>query len=224
MIHRLVRRFHDSRTETIWLTIYADLITNLVLVFLALYGLTIMGDDALTRAIHSMKLEDLARLDETPGPLEFTDVVPRIKTRLGQKPHFSVSDNADVIRVEFGEAILFEPGQAILKESVYPLFKELAPVLKEAPYTVVIEGHTDSLPIKGGRFKDNWELSLARSMSVIGLLAKEKWLPMDQMAAAAYGEHRPRASNLTKAGQRMNRRIEIALFRDFPYQGKKNGF
>ncbi len=215
MIHRLIRFKNDSRLETIWLTIYADLITNMMLVFLALYGLTVMGDDALTRAVQSMSLNDIYSMKETN--LDFSDIAPALRQKFKQQADIKITEEVGVVHIEFGEQILFDSGRAVPKGSAIEPVRVVADLIKPLPHTIVVEGHTDSSPLQHGNgYRDNYELSLARSMSIVNLLIADG-IPADQIAAAAYGEYRPRASNSTALGRGVNRRVEIALFKDFGY-------
>lgn len=224
MIHRLwKRRAGDARNETIWLTIYADLITNLMLLFLALYGLSMMGEDAMAKALQSMNLSEIKIDDEVGSSLDFDSLVPLIKDEFKDNPDITVVNEAGLARIEFGEKVLFESGQASIKPAGISALMNLASILVAVPYTIVVEGHTDNVPLISNRhYKNNRELSLARAMSVVRLLTEQGALPADQLAAAAYGEFKPRSSNLTETGRQMNRRVEILLQKDFPY-GKKNG-
>src|SRR5204863_7245235 len=102
MIHRLMKRsFTDARNEAIWLTIYADLITNLMLVFLALYGLTIMGEDAMAKALQSMKLGDITVSTQNDASLEFENIIPIIKEEFQSNLDIKVVDEAGLARIEF---------------------------------------------------------------------------------------------------------------------------
>lgn len=222
MIHRFVQRFQrDVRSEAIWLTIYADLITNLMLVFLALYGLTVMGSDAMSKALLSMKLGQLQVSQQKDATLEFENIIPALRDTFKAIPDVSLSDETGLARVEFGEKALFESGSAELTPSGVNALMQLASVLIAVPYTIVVEGYTDTVPIlPGGTYRDNRELSLARAMAVVRLLTDQGALPKDQLAASAYGEYKPRASNQTEGGRRMNRRVDILLVKDFPYRAK----
>lgn len=220
MIHRIYRPKLDSRSETIWLTIYADLITNLALVFLALYGLTVMGDGAVAKAVQSMRLEDIEALDKDPDAFE--SIAPALQRTIPADIDISISEDTGAVRLQFGERILFRSGQAAPRPEARAIIKSVADVLRDVPYTIVIEGHTDSVPLKqGGAFQNNWDLSLARAMSITRLLHEEGGIPEKHLAAAGYGQNRPRASNLTAKGRRMNRRVEVALFRDFRRSGSR---
>jgi chemotaxis protein MotB len=219
LIHRLYKPKTDSRSETIWLTIYADLITNLVLVFLALFGLTVMGDDALSRAIQSMKVGDI---EPMKGNLPtFDSLQPILKEEFKSRSDIKISEETGAVRIQFGEDVLFDSGQAILKDSSMNALRSVSQYIKDLPYTVVVEGHTDSQPIQGSSlYRNNWDLSLARSMAVVRALIKIGDLPENKLATAAYGPYKPRASNQTSEGRRINRRVEIALFRDFSSEKK----
>jgi chemotaxis protein MotB len=221
MIHRFFRRrTDDNRSDSIWLTVYSDLITNLALVFLALYGLVTMGNDALEQAAMSMK---------NPGQIQATElgdhtiltlkhVARLLRQEFKDDSAIAVLEEPGVTRIQFGESVLFDSGRAELKPSAIPLLNKTATFLSLLPYTIVVEGHTDNRPLRGNTlYHDNWELSLARAMSVANLLSKEAGIPAKQLAAAAYGDNRPRASNLMPDSRRLNRRVEIALFTDFPF-------
>ena len=215
MIHRLIRNPNDPRSEGIWLTVYADMVTNLMLVFLALYGLTVMGKDAVNDAAQSMKMNPASTM---PG---FEKVVPALQETVGDADDVFVTQEIGAIRVQFGESVLFQSGHAELKPEAYGPLLKLGAILKIVPHTIVVEGHTDPIPLgEGSPFRDNYELSLARAMQVVDVLIKQGGIPSSQIAAAAYGEHRPRSSNGSRVGRRLNRRVEIAVFRDFPFPEK----
>ncbi|MCG3204140.1 MAG: hypothetical protein KCHDKBKB_00843 [Elusimicrobia bacterium] len=215
MIHRLVQFKHDSRLENIWLTVYADLVTNLMLVFLALYGLTVMGDDALSQALQSMKLDEIYSLQD--DDLSYENVAPVLRQKFKSSADVKITEEVDAIRIEFGENVLFNSGSALPKKGSVEAIRMVAELMKNISHTIVIEGHTDSVPLaRQGLYRDNEELSLARAMSIVRLLI-DLGMPAEKLAAAAYGAHRPRVSNDSVSGRRINRRVEIALFKDFPY-------
>ncbi len=219
MIHRLLKpRTDDARSETIWLTVYSDLITNLVLVFLALYGLILMGDDALSKAIQSMKLDDIRYIEQVGSTLTFDDLPLLLRQELKSSDHVIIREEPGAVRIELGEDVLFASGRADLKGASFETFSKVARLLVLVPYTIVVEGHTDNVPLMlGSRFKNNRELALARAMSVIRHLIEKEGVPPKQVAAGAYGSFRPRASNVTAEGRGLNRRVEIAIFKDFPF-------
>lgn len=109
--------------------------------------------------------------------------------------------------------ILFPSGSKRLKTEGVEALENVAEVLKEvgSDREFLIAGHTDNVPVKrGGRFKNNWELSTARATTVVNLMVA-KGVPPEQLAAAGYGEFDPIADNSTPEGRQKNRRLEIIL-------------
>src|SRR5581483_566403 len=110
MIHRWLFSRWDPRNETIWLTIYADLITNMMLVFLSLYGLTIMGEDAISKAVQSMRFTEV--LQPVERPQTFDDLAPVLRQKFLNEANVSIAEGPGAIRIELGEDVLFESGRA----------------------------------------------------------------------------------------------------------------
>lgn len=111
------------------------------------------------------------------------------------------------------DEILFPSGSRRLKEGGKDALIRVAEVLKEVggDREYLIAGHTDNVPLRrGGRFRNNWELSTARATTVVQLMVDEG-VPPDQLAAAGYGEFDPIATNETPEGRQQNRRLEIIL-------------
>jgi len=111
------------------------------------------------------------------------------------------------------EEVLFDSGKARLKDSATPILDKVARVLNESvpDMSVGIEGHTDNVPIRFSGWKSNWELSAARAMSVLHYLVDEKKVAPNRVSATGYGEFKPVASNDTKEGKQLNRRVEIVI-------------
>ncbi|MBF0619258.1 MAG: OmpA family protein [Candidatus Omnitrophica bacterium] len=114
--------------------------------------------------------------------------------------------------ITFVAEVLFDSGKADLKgDSLEKLDKVSKVVLSVVPdLNIGIEGHTDNEPIKYSGWKSNWELSSGRALSVVHYLI-EKGLSPERLAAIAYGEFRPVASNDLKEGKQKNRRVEIVI-------------
>ena len=90
--------------------------------------------------------------------------------------------------------------------------KALADVLNKNPdIQILVEGHTDNVPIKTAVFKDNWDLSVGRATTITRMLNKEYGVTATRMTASGRGEYFPRASNDTPEGKAKNRRTEIIL-------------
>jgi len=129
--------------------------------------------------------------------------------------------NADELNVEMkngkvyvsmSDKLLFKSGSADVEVKGKDALKKLADVLnKSIDVDVLIEGHTDNVPIKTAVYKDNWDLSAARATSVVRLLTVEYKLDPKRLTASGKGENVPVSSNQTTEGKAKNRRTEIIL-------------
>jgi chemotaxis protein MotB len=108
--------------------------------------------------------------------------------------------------------VLFDSGKAKLKPESLATLDKVATILNEnvPENNIDIEGHTDNEPIKHSKWKSNWELSAHRALSVLEYL-EEKGVSSSRLSASGYGEYQPVASNETKEGRQMNRRVEIVI-------------
>jgi chemotaxis protein MotB len=115
--------------------------------------------------------------------------------------------------------VLFDSGKDTLRKEGEEILRRVAAVihadrsLAERDYQVA--GHTDDLPLKGGKFRDNWGLSLMRSRSVLTfLIGKDGSLPRRHWSAAGFAETDPVAANASKEGKQKNRRCELTVMPD----------
>ncbi|MCW8847924.1 MAG: flagellar motor protein MotD [Sedimenticola sp.] len=114
------------------------------------------------------------------------------------------------IEVEMKSNMLFESGSARLSREALKALRKVILIVKPLPNLINVEGHTDNVPIKTISFPSNWELSAARSASVVHYFAK-LGVDSSRMAAIGYGEHRPLSSNETLEGRKNNRRVNLLI-------------
>jgi chemotaxis protein MotB len=109
--------------------------------------------------------------------------------------------------------LLFDSGKAKIRSEAYPLLDKVSSVLKDnmSQFNIGVEGYTDNVPITHSSWKSNWELSAARSLSVLHYLVNEKGVSPERLSAIGFGEYRPVASNDTREGRKLNRRVEIVI-------------
>jgi|YelNatPaOPRAMG01_1025707.scaffolds.fasta_scaffold19309_2 chemotaxis protein MotB len=185
------------------------------LFYLIVLGLFIFS--GCTFVIQKGRRSDIEKIEELSKNLEELNKAKRLlEERLKQE----IKDKQ--VRLEMLEKglvitfvadVLFDSGKATIRPEYYPILDKVAKVLEETlPYNYVgIEGHTDNEPIKYSGWKSNWELSTARALSVLHYLVDEKKLSAERFSAIGYGEYRPIASNDTKEGRQLNRRVEIVI-------------
>jgi chemotaxis protein MotB len=116
------------------------------------------------------------------------------------------------VYVSMSDKLLFKSGSAAVEAKGKEAIKVLAGVLdKNRDIDILIEGHTDNVPIKTAVYRDNWDLSVARATSIVRILTEEYKIEPTRLTASGKGEFSPRATNETPDGRALNRRTEIIL-------------
>src|SRR5690554_6178595 len=119
------------------------------------------------------------------------------------------------VYVSMSDKLMFQSGKSDVQAKGKEALKVLADVLKKNPeFQILVEGHTDNVPIKTATYKDNWDLSVARATSMVRLLQETHDISAERLTASGRGEYEPKASNSTATGRAKNRRTEIILSPD----------
>jgi chemotaxis protein MotB len=119
------------------------------------------------------------------------------------------------VYVSLEEKLLFKSGSEVVDPKGKEALKALARVLNSTnDITVMIEGHTDNIPIKTKLFEDNWDLSTARATSILRILTKDYGFDPNRITVSGKGQFHPIKSNETVEGRASNRRTEIILSPD----------
>jgi chemotaxis protein MotB len=151
-------------------------------------------------------------IDELQKQIEQLKKSPAEATGFG--PGYDVKFNAaeGTITVTVPDAILFDSGKAELKKTSIAELDHIQSVVREkyASRQIDVVGHTDTDPIKKSKWKDNWELSAQRALTVARYLI-QRGVSENKVRAVGCGESRPIASNATTAGKTKNRRVEIVV-------------
>ena len=109
------------------------------------------------------------------------------------------------------DRVLFDVGSAVLRSEGQIVLDAIAPVLRNLPNDISIDGHTDNQPIGGGEYPTNWELSTARATAVLRYLIATQGMAPSRIAAAGYADTRPLYPNDTPAHMAANRRVEVVI-------------
>lgn len=217
LLHRLTRPQDDD--NPLWLIVLCDLMTNLMLFFLVMYSFTLQTPKVKAQWLQAFEASQLIDPQQTRADGVLGEFKERqaAETLVGLIKTGELANSADVdvtermIRVRLRDQILFETAHADLNPDAAKTLGLLARVLRPIPNDIIVEGHTDDIPIVGGPYKTNWELSVARSATVIGLLTREG-VPPGRLIAAGYGPYHPLATNDVHSRAR-NRRVEIIIMR-----------
>lgn len=173
-----------------WLVNYADLMTELVCFFVILYALSA----ALNKNVQNAReqVEQMMKEGKMEGEVKVDKEGLKIDIQEQERRAF------------------FESGSAELTAEMESIIDKLAPILR-VPLAdkneLIIEGHTDNVPIDTEEFASNWELSTARATEVVKRLTFRHRFPPQRIAAIGYGEHRPKVAHPKPKGDSQNRRV-----------------
>ena len=216
MATRLDRR-KSRGPSTLWLIIFSDMSTNLMMFFLMLFAMTRMSTsdrEMLADAMKEAMQDKPQRMEEFESKSQaenlaistMTDVV--VHGRLKSYATLEVTD--DKIKLTLRMPLIFESGSAEIDPSAVESLESLVDPIQRFPTEAILEGHTDNVPIRGGAYSSNWELSVARAVSVIEFMVSRGVAP-GKLVAGGYGEFHPAHPNDTPENRALNRRIEITI-------------
>ncbi len=217
----------------LWMVTYSDLVTLLLTFFVLLLSMASMDPVRFTEASSSLK--DAFGMHNVPAHVDFAipilpsppvtkfspvsqemtkKIYERIKSELEKlklnKDVSLLQKDSDTILLRINDSVLFQPGQSKVAPLSYSILRNISSIIRPLPLTLRIEGHTDNRPI-GDKEIDNWDLSVARAVSVMRFFTQGELLQLDRMSAVGYGPQRPVASNKTDEGRAKNRRVDFIL-------------
>lgn len=123
---------------------------------------------------------------------------------------FAVTSRGLVVSI-VTDQVLFDTGQANLKPVGQQVLDAVAPALRKLPNDVSVDGHTDNVPITGGPFASNWELSAVRATTVVRYLVGTDGLQENRLSATGYADTKPVVPNDSPAHQAQNRRVDVVV-------------
>ncbi len=207
----------DMMQDT-WMISYLDLVTLLLSLFILMGTL-----NAPKGGIKVQSTSDGINAENQKTPASMNATIKRQGQRQGLEEELNriIGSNSlggvmDVkvfpgqIRLQMHASMLFGPGKANLNESASLPLKDLVRLLQDYPGRVEVAGHSDNIPISGGRYRSNWELSSARAASVVESLI-EIGIPANRLHATGYADTRPIMTNTTPEGRAKNRRVEFIV-------------
>ncbi|MGU7783076.1 OmpA/MotB family protein [Burkholderia sp. PU8-34] len=197
-----------------WLISYADLITTLMVLFLALYVLQLAKYNAL-----EVRYQTVVQLGAGQGKAsaagdpqrqaaqEWSSLLKSLKDQ-GQ---VTVTNAAHGVEIGINAKVLFNVGDARLLPEATDVLARIAGVLKDHPANnILVEGHTDSVPISTAKYESNWELSSARAGAVVRYLV-ERGVEPHRLAAIGRADNLPLMVGDDAAARAVNRRVTILV-------------
>ncbi len=222
-----------------WMVSFADFMTLLFALFVVLFAISSVDQDKLKVVSESMEsafgVMDSSGSTILNGSPEKSSVVAPVVTEINVSPltkeqkkmlkrlekmaegnqnlaaAFNLRQEARGIVIQLQDTRLFASGSAELRAGVLPELKKVVQEVAGLKQPVRIEGHTDNVPVNGGRYASNWDLSAARANQVLRFFLSQSQMPPADFSVAGYGEFRPIAPNSTEQGRAKNRRVDIVI-------------
>lgn len=202
-----------------WMIPYADLLTLLLGMFLAI---SFAPHAAHPNATTPAQILQQAAPKQTQVVAVKTQKseLSQAESRLRQTvllPGMELRRQEDELILSLKDNILFQAGQAELSPAACKMLDQVAAQITDAlgnnSTPIRIEGHTDNTPIATAKYPSNWELSTARATNIVRYLIKSRRFSPDALSAVGYGEFRPLEDNSSIEGKRKNRRVDIVILK-----------
>lgn len=246
MLRKRPEPVSDHSSQDRYLITYADLITLLLGLFVILYASSQVDSGKYKE--FSMALSEYFKADSKstqksdkvlPGSEGIPQpILPRSPEKTLDKIQQDVRRSLEKelatntiqiirtptsIRLQLPEQLLFLSGKAEMQPRGIRVLDSLAAILQGIPQEIVVEGHTDSIPIRTFQFESNFHLSAERALNV-GYYLLQSGVPAGSFSVRGYGETRPLAPNSTPEGRARNRRVEILLSSKAPEMPSDEGY
>ncbi|MEI7528459.1 MAG: OmpA family protein [Elusimicrobiota bacterium] len=209
----------------LWAVTYGDLMSYLMIFFLIMFSFTMAKTDKTKSRKYEESMNNLQkafggkvdqkrldRMEDDKKADKFEEKMKETVQTTELSSLIQMQSNERKVKLVLPEGVLFTSGSATLKEPAKKILAPMADELKKVNKDIIIEGHTDNVPIKSGKYTSNWELSMARAYSVL-VFFSEQGIPAKNLAGLGYGDNRPIGDNATSEGRAKNRRIEISLMK-----------
>jgi chemotaxis protein MotB len=231
---------HEEKHDERWLVSYADFITLLMVLFVILYSMGQIDVKKYRTLADSMRSafsvggaaqvvdsqinqaggkseEGTSKPIVVPGipegPTQSEEVAGQLTSMLSSQnlgSAVSVQTNIEGVLISLSERLVFKEGQADLPPESYPVLDTIVEMLRPINNRVRLVGHTSNLPSSSPYCPTNWELSLARAMSVARYMINAGIAP-DRFLVSGQGEYAPLFPNDTPQHQELNARVEIVI-------------
>ncbi len=216
-----------------WMATYGDMMTLLLCFFVLLVSMSTMEIEKFKAAAASLKgalsvLPFQERIMPEPMTPKTADQKKRSKSRNRQRAVarlrriiieenlsgvVKVSEEEGGVHITIGDPALFDSGRSDIKPAFVPILDGIVEVIASGTgeENIRVEGHTDDRPIHTMQYDDNWELSIARSLSVIRYIRGKEKIDPKRLRPVGCGEYHPVDTNTTPEGRANNRRVEIYI-------------
>ncbi|MCL4294721.1 MAG: OmpA family protein [Anaerolineae bacterium] len=237
--HKPTHEEHEN--EERWLLTYADMITLLMVFFVVMFSMAntdlkkfAQVAESMSEAFHVINIgtkpgavivgQSKGGSSQQPSPNFFEMLSPRQRdfvsvtseltafaSQANLTGEISVNMNLEGVIISLSNGLIFESGSAELKPESLETLHKIAEVLRTINNPVRIEGHTDNTPTNDPRYPTNWELSVARAVSIVRYLIEQEGIAPERLLPAGHAEYAPVAPNDSRANRTLNRRADIII-------------
>ncbi len=191
-------RIIEART---WQMSFNDLLTVLLTFFILLVSAS---------EINVNKIQDLSSsVAEVFGDMQSADEQTLLIRALNREDGINAHSVKGGISIILPESLVYPSGSAVIINK--DVLRGVGKKLNKAAGSILVEGHTDSIPVAIGSFSSNWDLSAQRAVNVVRFLIDECGINPEKLSAAGYDDSRPVASNDTLEGRALNRRVNLIV-------------
>lgn len=147
---------------------------------------------------------------------EMAEEIEEMAEAGGIQDQVEVDFNAQYVLLTLNGALLFDSGSSDIREDAYPLVDKIGAILNNYNQNIIeIEGHTDNVPISGGKYENNNVLSMYRALTVADYIREITSLNPGLIKSSGRGDYVPVADNSTPEGRARNRRVEIKIYNSY---------
>ena len=220
---------------------YGDMITLILCFFILLFAMSSIDSQKFQKALISLRgslgvLKGGVTTEESVDPnqsgeegvdagssqsmeLDTRHVAHTINSYLrseGLDNSIQVTINQRGVVVSISDQFLFASGSSELRPEGQRALYKIATLVRDKVPAVAVEGHTDSVPLRGGIYRDNWGLSSMRAAAVTSYLEAAGGFDPLKLQAVGFGPNQPIVPNDSAEHQALNRRVEIVFLSEYP--------
>jgi len=213
-----------------WMISYADFMTLLFVLFLVLYAKLPKHLDMPVPTVPDLHTSLIPGIRPHRPVPQVKPVIPttdataekqqlllqelaRTFTDLVQDGEVTMETRAEGVLLDVKDSALFASGTAQPASQANTIVDKISDILAKNDNNVIVEGHTDSVPIHTPQYPSNWELSSARAANIVRAL-QERGISPDRLSASGYADTRPKSTNETAQGRSENRRVSLLVLND----------
>jgi chemotaxis protein MotB len=203
----------ESGKHDRWLISYVDIVTILLILFIAAaaHGVQLTPARPLPTPVVVVPQPSVAPPPPTVPPAEIPPALLEAKHKL-ELQGVDVQVRQRGLWVSLPQAVLFASGDDGLSSTALPVISGIADVLRDLPSNkITLIGHADAKPMHGTRFRNNWDLSAARSLRILDVMTGRYGISEERLSVSSEGSQNPKGRNDTEEGRAANRRVEIVI-------------